>query len=172
LLAGVALWSCAFWQDTGDWVIEQLALTEQRIEGYNATMSEFRQKLAESQTELEASKSISSQPDWTKLLILVGDELEDQIVLSVCQLATLSKDGETVTSNLQESLSSAPPGVHVAERQYRLELSGFGRTQTSVSQFVLRLEQMQIFDKVELINSRRQDFLSDKAVAFNIRCSI
>lgn len=172
LLVGVALWSCAFRRDTGDWVIEQLALTEQRIGQYNATISEFRQQLAEAQTELEASKSIRSQPDWTKLLILVGDELGDQIVLSVCQLATSSRDGETVTSNLQESLSSSPPGVRVAERQYRLELSGFGRTQTSVSQFVLRLEQMQIFDKVELANSRRQDFLSDKAVAFNIKCSI
>ena len=171
LLVGVALWSCAFRRDTGDWVIEQLALTEQRIGEYNATMSEFRQQLAEAQTELEASKSISSQPDWTKLLILVGDELGDQIVLSVCQIATLSKDGENVTRSLQESLSAARPGVHAAE-QYRLELCGFGRTQTSVSQFVLRLEQMQIFDKVELANSRRQDFLSDKAVAFNIKCSI
>jgi Tfp pilus assembly protein PilN len=171
LLVGVALWSCAFRRDTGDWVIEQLALTEQRIGEYNATISEFRQQLAEAQRELEASKSISSQPDWTKLLILVGDELGDQIVLSVCQIATLSKDGENVTRSLQESLSPAPPGVHAAE-QYRLELSGFGRTQTSVSQFALRLEQMQIFDKVELANSRRQDFLSDKAVAFNIKCSI
>jgi len=172
LLAGLALWSCAFWRDTDDSVIEQLALTEQRIEGYNATISQFRQKLAKAQTELEAGRLISSQPDWTKLLVLVGQQLRDEIVLSVCQLETLGEGRENLTGNLQESLASAPSSEQVAERQYKLELSGFGRTQTSVSQFVLRLEQMQVFDKVELVNSRRQAFLSDKAVAFNIKCSI
>ena len=172
LLGGLVLWSCAFWRDTDETATEQLALTEQRIEAYKATISQFQQKLAKAQAELEADKWISSQPDWTKLLVLVGDELKDQIVLGVCQLATLNKSGENATNNLQESLSSAPPGVQVAERQYELELSGFGRTQTSVSQFVLRLEQMQMFDKVELVNSRRQAFLSNKAVAFSIKCSM
>ena len=172
LLAGLALWAWALWRDSDDSVIEQLALTEQRIESYNATISQFQQDLAKAQTELEAGKLISSQPDWTKLLVLVGEQLRDQVVLNACQLTTSNKSGESVTGNLQESPSSAPLGAQVAKRQYKLELSGFGRTQTSVSQFVLRLEQMQMFDKVELINSRRQAFLSDQAVAFSIECSI
>lgn len=172
LLAGLALSAHAFWRDTDDSAIEELAFTEQRIDRYNATISEFQQKLTKVQAELEAGRVISSQPDWTKLLVLVGDELRDQVVLDDCQLATLNKSGENATNNAQESLSSSPPGVYLAERQYKLELSGFGRTQTSVSQFVLRLEQMQMFDKVELINSRRQAFLSDQAVAFSIECSI
>ncbi len=163
LLGGLALSAHAFWRDSDDSAIEELAFTEQRIEEYNATISEFRQKLAKAQAELEAGKVISGQPDWTKLLVLVGDELREEVVLDDCQLTTL---------NLQEPLSSSPPSVYLAERQYKLELSGFGRTQTSVSQFVLRLEQMQIFDKVELLNSRRQAFLNNKAVAFSIECSI
>jgi len=172
LLGGLTLSAYAFWRDTDDSVVEQLALTEQRIETYNATISQFQQKLAKAQAELKAGELIGNQPDWTKLLVLVGDELEDQVVLDTCQLATVNEDRQNVTNNLQESLSSAPPSVQGAEQQYELELSGFGRTQTSVSQFVLRLEQMQMFDKVELVNSRRQAFLSNKAVAFSIKCSM
>jgi Tfp pilus assembly protein PilN len=172
LLAGLALSAHAFWRDTDDSVIEELAFTEQRIKGYNATISEFQQKLAKAQADLEAGKVISSQPDWTKLLVLVGDELREEVVLGDCQLATLNRSRENVTNNLQDSFSSSPPSVYLAERQYKLELSGFGRTQTSVSQFVLRLERMQMFDKVELVNSRRKAFLSGKAVAFSIECSI
>ncbi len=163
LLGGLALSAHTFWRDTDDSAIEKLVFMEQHIEAYSATISEFQQKLAKAQTELEAGKAISSQPDWTKLLVLLGDELREEVVLNDCQLTTL---------NLQESLSSSPTSAYLAEQQYKLELSGFGRTQTSVSQFVLRLEQMQMFDKVELVNSRRQAFLSNKAVAFSIKCSM
>ncbi len=162
----------AFWGNADDSVMEELKSTAERIEGYNSTILELQEKLAKATAELEASKAISSQPDWSKLLILVGVELGEDIVLKNCQLATLNKSHKDVTNNLQKSLSSSPSGGLLAERRYRLELSGFGRTQTSVSQFVLRLERMQIFDSVRLVNSFRQAFLNNEAVAFSIECGI
>lgn len=171
-LAVLALSAHAFWRDTDDSAIEELAFTAQRIKGYNSKISEFQKKLVKTKAELEASKVISCQPDWTKLLVLIGDELKEEVVLENYQLVTTSKSRGDVTNSLQELLSSSPPSVFLAERQYTLELSGFGRTQTSVSQFVLRLEQMQIFDSVELVNSRRKTFLNSEAAAFSIECSI
>ena len=170
-LTVLALSAHAFWRDTDDSVVAELAFTAQRIEGYNAKISELNNKLATTKAALEAGQVINSQPDWTKLLVLVGHELKEEIVLAECQLLATSKNSGNAMNGVQ-NMSSSSPSAFLAERQYTLELSGFGRTQTSVSQFVLRLEQMEMFDSVELVNSRRQSFLNTEAVVFNIECSI
>jgi Tfp pilus assembly protein PilN len=170
-LTALALLAHVFLSDTDDSVFEELAFTAQRIEGYNTKISELQKKLATTKAELEASQVIRCQPDWTKLLVLVGDALQEQVVLKDCQLVAASKKSENAIHSGQD-FNSSSPSAFLAERQYHLELSGFGRTQTSVSQFVLRLEQMQMFDSVELISSRRQSFLNSEAVSFNIECSI
>ena len=161
-----------FWGNAAVPVTEELNSTTERIERYNSTILDLQQRLTKATAELEAGKVISCQPDWSKLLILISDELGDEIVLRNFQLATLNKDHRDVTNNIQQLLSSSSPGVFLAERRYRLELNGFGRTQTAVSQFVLRLERMQIFDSVRLVNSYRQAFLNEEAVAFGIECNI
>ena len=171
-LTVLALWAHVFWRDTDNSAIEELAFTAQRIEGYNAKISALQKMLAQAKAELEAGQVISCQPDWTKLLVLVGDELKEDVVLGNCQLVTTSRKDEKATNGLQYLLASSSPREYMAERQYKLALSGYGRTQTSVSQFVLRLEQMRMFDTVELANSRRQTFLNSEAVTFNIECSI
>ena len=171
-LTVLALSAHAFWRDTDDSVIGELAFTVQCIEGYNTKISALRKKRGEDQSELEAGKAIRCQPDWTKLLVLVGGELKEEVVLQDFQLVTTSKNRRNATNGSEDSQSTSSPSVFMAERRYELELSGFGRTQTSVSQFVLRLEQMQMFDLVELINSRRRTFLNSEAVAFSIRCRI
>jgi len=172
LLALLILSAYLLWGTDDDSVIEGLKSTTERIEKYSSTISELQQKLAKATAELEASKAISQKPDWSKLLILVGDELKEEIVLNNCQLSTLNKNYTDVTNNLKELLSFSSSGMLLAERQYRLELNGFGRTQTSVSQFVLRLEQMQIFNSVRLVNSNRKALLNNEAVSFSIECNI
>ncbi|MBN2314392.1 MAG: PilN domain-containing protein [Sedimentisphaerales bacterium] len=162
LLGALALSAQAFWRDTDDSVINELAFTNERIEGYNISISELQKKLASIKSEVEAARVISCQPDWMKLFVLIGDELKEDVVLKNCQLIATSTKNE----------NSSSPSAFLADRQFRLELSGFGRTQMSVSQFVLRLEQMAVFDSVELVNSRRQSFLNNEAVTFNIECRI
>lgn len=170
-LTVLALSAHAFWRDTDDSVIDELSFIEQRIQGYHSKISEVQKMLAQVKVKREANKAISCLPDWTKLLILIGNELEEEIVLENCQLATTSKNGADVT-NIEQDLLSSSSNAYLTEQQYKLELSGFGRTHTSVSQFVLRLERMQMFDSVECANSRRQTFLNSEAVSFNIECRI
>lgn len=172
LLTVLALSAHTLWRDTDDYTIEELAFATARVTEYNTTISELQGKLKKAEAELKADKLISREPDWARLLVLVGDELKEEIVLDNCQLATFNKNLQDTKNNLQELLSSSSPSIFLAERQYKLELSGYGRTQTSVVQFALRLEQMQMFDKVELITSRRQAFLNSEAVAFTIECKI
>jgi len=171
-LAALALSAHVFWRDTDDSAIEQIEFTTQRLEEYNSKISELQNTLVKAKAELESGKVISCQPDWTKLLVLVGGELKEEVVLEDCRLVTTNKSREGAANSLPQWLSSSSPSAFLAERQYKLELSGFGRTQTSVSQFVLRLEQMQMFDSVELVNSRRKTFLNNEAAAFSIECRI
>ena len=51
-----------------------------------------------------------------------------------------------------------------------LLLGGLGRTQSSVAQFVVRLEQTGLFDEVKMITATREPFLSNEAVGFKLEC--
>jgi hypothetical protein len=169
-LSVVSLSAYAFWVDNDDTVTEELTSTAQSIQEYNSAILELRKGLAEAATALQITRAVGSQPDWSKLLILISSELGEGVVLNKCQLVSLNKANKTVTGHQQELSSSSPAGVLLAEQRYKLSLSGFGRTQTSVSQFVLRLEKINIFESVGLIDSSRQRFLDDEAVTFSIEC--
>ena len=162
----------ALWADDGEAVTKELASTRECIEQYNSEVVELRKELAEAKAALETTKAICNQPDWSKLFILLGNELGEEIVLNDCQFISLGKGDKNITDHIQELLSSSPVRVLLAEKQQRLNLSGFGRTQSSISQFVLRLEQMDIFRQVRLVDSHRQSFLNDEAVAFSIECRL
>ena len=166
----VALLSAhAIWGGDDDGMTEELKSAVQQIERYNVSVVELRKELAKARTALEMNRAITSQPGWSKLLILLADQLGDEVVLNNCQLVVLNTDG---TGHLQESLSSSAAGMPPAGRRHKLKLSGLGRRQSSVSQFVLRLEKIGLFGSVRLINSYRQPFLNEQAVAFSVECSI
>ncbi len=145
------------------------AVTEQ-VEQGNREMLRLRRELAEATTALETIRAIHDQPDWSKLFVGLSDQLGEDIVLSRCQLATLTRDDKAVTEGLRDRLVAKPLSVFLAECRHKLVLHGFGETQESVSQFVLRLESIGAFDMVRLINSSRQSFRRGEAVAFSIEC--
>jgi len=156
-LSAQALWG------SDDAVARDLDSTVQNIEQYNSTIIELQKELGQATAALQTARAVSSQPGWGKLLILLSNQLGAEVVLSKCQLISSSKEDKKITDH-------RPASGGLLERQYRLNLSGFGRTQSSVSQFVLRLEQMNIFESVTLVDSNRCVFLNDEAVAFIIEC--
>jgi len=149
---------------------EKLQSTEQCVQQYNSATERLQKELADASAALEINKVLRGQPDWSKLLVLLSSELGDEVVLSSCQLISVDKASENITDHLQQWLLSSPLGALLVEQRHRLNVSGFGRTQSSVSQFVLGLERAQIFDSVRLIDSNRQAFLNGEAVAFSIEC--
>jgi len=176
-LAVASLSARVLWPDNDDAIVEQLTEASQSIEQYNCTIIELREKLAEETSALETIGAVSSQPDWSKLLILLSNELQEEVVLNSCRLVSLDKNDNNVRDHLQELLCSLPVGVLLAERRFCLSLGGFGSTQSSISQFVLRLEEIKIFESVRLIDSHRQPFgtpdrFGGEAVAFSIECRL
>ena len=84
------------------------AVTEQAEQG-NREMLELRRELAEATVALETTRAIHDQPDWSKLFVGLSDQLGGDIVLSRCQLATLTKEDEAIRPN--RSVSFWPNAV-------------------------------------------------------------
>lgn len=151
-------------------VTEQLEAATLQVEQANRTMLELRKELAHAAAALETARAMRQQPQWSNLFVGLSGTLSEEIVLSRCQLATSTDGSNSAESGWKASLASKPLGTFLAERRYNLALNGFGKTQESVSQFVLRLEGVGLFDQVRLVNSSRQTFQEGEAVAFSIEC--
>ena len=149
---------------------EQLAAADSQIRQDNAAMLELRRTLAKTTAAMETTRAIHEQPDWSRLLAGLTHELGPELVLSRCQLVVMGEDGRPLTEPWSEALLAKPLRTLVTKQRHQLVLRGFGQTQESVSQFALGLERIGLFERVRLISSSRQTFLSGQAVAFTVEC--
>jgi len=161
--------SHATWGSADTAVSERLDAARDQIADSTRRIERLRTQLPRAQSALEASRAMGRQPDWSKLLGLLVKTLGEDVVLDGCELVLIEEDQKAVVSRKPIASASAVP---LAQRAYRLRLSGYGRTQTAVSQFVLRLEQVELFTRVQLTECNRQDFLGGEAVAFEVKCTI
>ena len=161
-----------FWSGSARSVEAELANTQQQIDQHNEAMIDLRRQLAEAMGELEVNRATTIGPDWSKLVVMLAEQLGEEIVLNRLGLVALDQQNNQIAENIQDWLSSSPTGLPDVNRQYTIRLAGFGRTQSSVSHLLLRLEKVDLFQSVRLVNSYRQAFLGDHAVAFTIECRI
>jgi len=139
-------------------VPDELRQTAATIEQLRVESAEAERKLAQAQSALSASRAIGTQPELSVLLALLAKSLDDELVLSRCQLEWLQQPGPATVR-----YSRAKKGLG-------LKVAGFGRTQAAVSRFVLRLEGANVFDQVSLVKANREPFLAGQAVAFLVEC--
>lgn len=156
--------------------LEGLAAGIEKSQGDQKTI---RTELKRAKTIWQSNHAVGDQPDWSVLLALLARHVGDDVVLRSCTLAP-STGAEAVASNTQSGRKSTTLNTPAPSRastsqdpdQFRLELTGLGRSQNAITQFVLHLEQIKLFDKVRLVETRREPFLSSDAVAFRIECSL
>jgi Tfp pilus assembly protein PilN len=125
-------------------------------------LSHLKQEYAEAERALHASNAVGPQPDWSVLLAALASQTGDNIVLRSCALSPV----------VVEEAAREPTHDPQSVDGFSLSVAGFGRSQRDVSDFVLRLEGMALLDAVSLVNSRREPFLSDYAIVFEVKCSI
>jgi len=148
----------------------RLEAVDRQIERDDRMLLEVRRQLAETMNALETTTAIHDQPDWGKLLTGLSVQVGEEIVLTRCQLTTLTADDKALTAETSGSVPALPLGAFLTGCRHRLLLNGFGQSQESVSRFVLRLEETGAFDLVRLASSSRQTFLKSEAVAFSVEC--
>ncbi len=136
---------------------EGINATTEQIKGSSLAIQRLCRELEYARWNLDSCRAVGKQPDWSVPLAIVAGNLGEEVVLERCELGP-RKDVEGKEED------SADTG------RYVFRFKGLGKSQTAVSRFVLRLEQIDLFDRVRLIKTNRQPFLSGKAVEFQLEC--
>lgn len=183
LTAGLSL-ACMVWGSDDAALGGELQAVVGEVEDSQRSIDELRGWLSEAQAALDASDAMANHPDWSALLIILARQLGDDVVLDNCLLTPSRLDRSGGASRRipsprgpRDEARAASPGspprdAASGKQRYELKLRGFGRTQNAVSQFVLRLERIELFHEVRLIKCNRQPFLDGHAVAFEVECSM
>jgi hypothetical protein len=139
----------------------------EHVEHGESQNAELGRELAMVNDRIQANRLIGGQPDWGIVLAGLARSLGDELVLSRCALRTsgATRAGQGPRAAKDGASTSAPSGV-------TFELSGLGRSQFTVSQFVLRLEEHPLFRDVKLVNTHREPFHGQFAVGFLVECRV
>lgn len=122
------------------------------------------QELGQTGKKLQTAQEISGQPDWGTMLAILAQNTTENLVLNSCRMDRVQpvdnvpKAGETKTG--------------AGDLPVVLELGGFAKAQSDVSGYVLRLEKLGLFEKVKLVKTNRELYLSQEAVSFQLQCTL
>jgi len=134
----------------------------QRIHALGQQITYVQGELAEANCSIKANEVVGGHPDWSLLLMLLARNMNDEVVLRQCALGP-SKAGTE---------DHGPGPDNNAAGAWRLDMTGYGRTVTSVSQYALALERTGLFQEVRLMKTVRQPFMAGSATHFQIRCAL
>jgi len=137
---------------------------QQEIEVSNRLQGALDKAIAAAAWRLDSARFIGKSPDWSVLLALAARQLGDEVVLEKLLLAPVKLGGA------EAGRRKAAPDATDAEL-FVLELSGVAKSQTAVSEFILRLEKTKLFDRVRLIQTDRGPFLGGSGVTFRLECT-
>jgi len=168
-----ALWSAAFVAAQVVVRSEDRALrstfveSSARVQEAEKTVAALRGRIGRDQARLSSGRAVGEQPDWSLLLAMLSSALGDETVLRNIRLQA---PPEAAPGAAERAGTPGGAGAARTLRPITLDLTGLGRTQQVVSDFVLRLEHTPLFKTVRLVDTRREPFMNDHAVVFRIEC--
>ena len=173
MLAMICITCHRTWGVGVDPLADEIRQTTDRISASGRTIAELQEQLTASRWKLDTFRGVGQQPDWGVMLKLVADGLGSEVVLKSCELNEIAIPLKTASGESGDSQISVT-SVSEDKKQiaFVLSVSGLGRSQTAVSQFVLRLERSGMFDNVRLVSTMREPFLNAKAIAFRLKCRL
>ena len=175
LLAG-CLALVTVWGNPDRVVTDELARVDRLVVEARKQMASVGPELAEAKVQLEASRAVSAQPDWSLLLGLLGELRGETVSLKAVTLTPAvsapSPVKETapagrlgLAADGDDPAADAPKPAHAPNRAepeparkplcFRLTIEGVADSQFEASRFVLRLEQVKLFDEVKLVETSR-----------------
>lgn len=156
----------------------QMPTAQQRqqtiIEEDQKQVAALRATIEKAQQANIAAASVTDAPDWSRLFEVVALRLGDDVVLGQCSIAAAQDAAPTsisVEARGTTSAAAAAPKGPVA-RHMVLHLSGYGRSQAAVADFVLCLEELGLFEQVQLLQTARTVTSDGTAVSFSVDCPL
>jgi hypothetical protein len=184
MLLAMAAAAHAIWHEEDPQAAERLAKVTDEMQRTERVTTGLRAQLAAAQSTLRANQAIVSQPDWSILLGLLGQQVGNDVVLKGCRVrvgvpsrgnapapaarADARRPGARQAPSAQpEAPASQPP-----EPTFILETSGMALDHAAANRFLLRLEQTGLFSKVSLLDTSREPFFDKNAIAFRLECAL
>lgn len=141
---------------------EAASTVSEEMAASNRLQGVLTKSIASAQWQLDTTRFIGRHPDWSILLTIVARQLGDDVVLDNLLLAPVKAGGET----------PGRPKTRPDGDMFLVEMTGMAQSQPAVASFVLRLEKSGLFDRVRLVGTQRQAFLTGSAVTFRLECSL
>ena len=135
----------------------QSSNTQAEFARSTAELANLRQQLTALNSNLQSMQYVSGRPDWSILLAALSQRLGDDVVLNAVDC---TKD----SSGKKDSLTNAFPQT--------FRISGIGRSQQSVARFVLGLEALNFFSRVQLVQTAPQSLHGGEYLGFQLICSL
>ena len=110
-------------------------------------------------TNLQRVLQVSKRPDWSILLGAISRSLGDDVVLNAIDCT-------------EETAAAPPTAACVDAVPERFRIGGIGRSQQSVMQVVLRLEELRFFSHVQLVQTSPQSLHGHEGVGFQLVCDL
>jgi hypothetical protein len=127
--------------------------------GAHRLVQAMGQELTQTSRKLQTVQEIGGQPDWGALLAVISKNTSENIALNYCRMERSS------------SADSAPKAASPAgDIPTVLELGGVAKVQADVSDYVLQLEKLGLFEKVKMVKTSREMYLGQEAVGFRLEC--
>ncbi len=141
-----------------------LEATKAKSKEADVKIARLKKELKEQQATVRANKSVGEQPDWASLLTLLASTLGKDAALISCKVEPVLPEQAERGTKEQAKLQGRP-------QRLKLTLKGLSRTQEAASQFVIQLEQTKVFEKVTLLETKRDQANKDDVV-FDVMCDI
>lgn len=134
-----------------------------------ARQSQVRTRLMLVERGLDVSRHVARHPDWSILLRTLAVRGSGSVVLENVELERLADTDRVSARRAAKSQDSRPPAVD----RYALRVAGLGRSQESVSAYVLALESSGLFERVTIrqTEARRGDS-GISGVGFRLEASL
>ena len=94
---------------------------------------------------------------------------DEHIVLRGCHLESIAESRPVGTA--AGGKATTQPS-QITPTKISLTINGLGRSQSDVTQFVLRLEKLGLFDRVDLAQCAREPIGTTEATGFRIECTM
>ncbi len=148
-------------QSVGD-VTGELSRVGHETRQIKADIRTVHVDLVGQQTELNASRAVGNQPDWSILLAAIASERGEKIFFGQVRLEPI------VADRAPEAMALDP----ARQRRYLVHVFGYAKSQTTASRFAERLEAKGLFDNVKQVQTAREPVLSGEAVSFRLTCRL
>jgi len=180
LSLGVAGLAHAIWREEDPQAAERLAKVNEEMQRTDRVIAGLRAELAATQSTLRANQTIATQPDWSIMLGLLGQQVGDDIVLKSCRVRPSSVARSVAPAARRGVPRAAAPAAADAANvpqpseppPFALDVSGMALDHAAANKFLLRLEQTGLFTKVSLLDTAREPFFDKNAVAFRLECAL